>query len=100
IAPWLAAVDVEAQQLDRPMLPQIRRNTADGARLSFAVIQRECAFRGGVILQDSGDAKARFEGPPDIRPQSVAAGEPQCMMGLVGVMRCVDQVAAQFADVL
>ena len=44
--------------------------------------------------------KRRLNGLPDVRPQAVAAGQPQPMRALLRMRWRVDEVAAELADIL
>src|SRR6202048_182323 len=79
---------------------QKRRYLADRARASLAVVERKIAFGRRVILENSRDLEAALERLPDLRPQSVSAGDAELMGAFYFLMRRIDEVAAQLADVL
>ena len=79
---------------------QQRRNAADRARLALDIVEREIAFGRRVEFQDLRNGKARLERFPDVAAQAVAAGEPQPMAGFEFGRRRLQQIAAEFADIL
>ena len=87
-------------QRDRHAVTQEGWNAADRSDAALAVVEREAALRGRVVLQNLGDAESRLEGLPNLRAQSVAAAQAQRMLRLVGLRRPGEQIAAQLTDVL
>ena len=75
-------------------------DVADGAALSLDVEERDAAFGGGIELEDLRNAEAVLEGVPDFGGETVAAGEADAMLILGWRWRGVQQIAAEFADVL
>src|SRR6185437_201008 len=76
------------------------RYASDRSWAPFAVVQRETAFGGGVILQDARDAETLLECFPNIRSQAIAAAEAQRMLSVQRLRWTAHQVAAQLADIL
>jgi hypothetical protein len=79
---------------------EITRNVADGTALSLHVEQRNVAFGRGVELEDLRNAEAVFEGIPDIGSQSIPARKADTMMRFICRWTGMQQVPAEFADVL
>src|ERR1700723_978715 len=79
---------------------EVTRNVADGAALSLHIEKGNVAFGGGVKLEDLGNAEAVFEGIPNIGSQSIPARQPNPMLRFIRRRRGLQQVPAQFADVL
>src|SRR5439155_18157344 len=72
----------------------------DRAGAPFAVVQREAAFGRGVVLQNLRNAEAALELFPDLRPQAVAAAQPERVPPLLRPGRGREQITAQFTDAL
>src|SRR5579859_7303140 len=79
---------------------EIGRNAADGAGFAFDIEQRDVAFGGGVKLQYPRNAEPGFESVPNIRPEPVPAAHPNVVLRLKRVRFGMQQVTAQFTDVL
>ena len=79
---------------------QERRHTADGADFALDVVKRDVAFGRRIEFQDPRNAKPRLEFLPDVGAQAIAAAQPQPMLAFPRVRRRIDQIAAQFADIL
>src|SRR5713226_8889202 len=79
---------------------QKRWNPANRARMTFAIVEREVAFRRSVELENPRDLKTALEFPPHLRPQSIAASQPEAMLGFPRMRWSVDQVAAELTDIL
>src|SRR5208283_5019892 len=94
-APRFARVDVKPHERNRQAMPEKARDSADRARLRFAVIEREVPFGGRVVLEDPRNSKSPLELLPDLGLEAVAAGKPQPVLGLARIMRTANEVAAQ-----
>jgi hypothetical protein len=77
-----------------------RRNTANGTRFAFAVVQRNIAFGCGVKLEDLRDTKTALKLAPYVGPQAVAAAKPDPMVRFPRIGSVVDKVSAEFSDIL
>src|SRR5690606_17680972 len=62
--------------------------------------QDRVALGRGIEFPDMRDAEARPEGRPDIRPQAIAAAQPQAMLRLLHMRRRIDEITAELADIL
>src|ERR1700722_4260041 len=79
---------------------QKRRDSADGARLAFDIVEREIALGRRIKLQDLRDRKPRLKFLPDIAAQAVAAGKPQPMLLFEFRYGRFQKIAAELADIL
>ena len=95
-----AAVRIDLHDRDGKTMRQHGRNPADGAGLAIHVEQGEITFGHSVKLEDLRDREARRKCLPDIAAQSVAAGKPQAVLCLGFATGCLQQIAAELADVL
>ena len=100
VAHGSARFGVEFDEGHRHAMRQERRDPADGAGAPFAVVQGEAAFGRGVILQDLRNAEASLELLPHLRPQAVAAAQPERVARLLRLRRARQQIPAQLTDVL
>src|SRR5690348_13485906 len=99
-ASGLTAFGIDFDDRGGKTMRQQRRNPADGAGFSFDIEQREIALGGGIEFENLRDRKTRGEGLPDISAQAVAHREPQSMVGFDFRDRCLQEIAAELADVL
>ena len=95
-----AGLHVEFDDRDREAVGEKRRDAADRAGLPLGVVEREGAFGCRVEFEDGGDREAFLEGLPNVRPQPVAAADPQPMLALSGARRRGQKIAAELADIL
>src|SRR5205814_3855849 len=94
------AARVERHEGGRETVRQKCGDAADGGGVTIDIEERDVAFGRCVELQNSRNAEPALEGGPDVRPEPVAAGEPDAVRRLVANGRGLQQVAAQLADVL
>ena len=81
----LLGFDVELHQRGREAMFEEPGQAADRAGLALEVEHHHVAFGRRVEFKDQRNPKAGLELLPDIGTQSVAAGEPQLVFGLVRV---------------
>ena len=95
-----AEIRIDAHDRGRKAVRQQRGNAPNRARLALDVVKRKIAFGRGIEFEDPRDGEARLERLPDIAAQPVAAGEPEPVRGLEFGSRRVEQITAEFADIL
>ena len=95
----LFAVHVELDQADIDLFLQVARHPADGALFAVEVEQGDIAFGRAVELQHLGNMEPALEFGPDVGAQSVAEGQTQLMLLLIGLGLAVHQITAQLADI-
>lgn len=74
--------------------------STNGAHLAVEVAQAAVALSGPVELSHLGDVEPAGEFGPDGLPEAVAEGHAHLVPGLCLPRRLVQEVAAQFANVL
>jgi len=81
-------------------MSQVGGNMTDSSPLAFDVEKRNATLGSGIELEDLGDAKALFKAVPHLGGQAVAASHSDPMLVVFCRRRGMEQVAAEFADVL
>src|SRR5207237_967984 len=76
------------------------RDAVDGLWLVVDIKGRKVSFSGGVELQHLWDTEPVPEVVPYIGSQSIAAAQPYAMFDVMRVEVGVQEVTAQFADIL
>src|SRR3984893_4596510 len=100
IANGSAEFGVELHDDSRKAMREQRRNPADRARFSLDIVERKIALGCRVEFKHSRNRKARLKSLPDIAAQTVATGEPQPVRGFEFGWRRLQEIAAEFADIL
>ncbi len=91
-------VEPDQGHIDGPL--HIGRNPTDRMGPAIEVEQGEIALGRAVEFQDPGDGEPRLEPVPDVRPQPVADDQPEPVPTFVRMVRRIEQIAAELADIL
>src|SRR6266849_841178 len=100
VANRLGAFDVEANQRGRKAMCEERGNSADRSGLAVRIVKREVAFRRGVEFQDPRNLESVFETVPHVRPQAVAATQPDPVSSFARMVVRIHEVATKLPDIL
>jgi hypothetical protein len=100
IAGRLAGLRIDGDKRRGEAMREVAGYVADGSALALNVEQRHAAFGGGIKLEDLRNAEAILECVPNLRRQSIAAGQADAMFDFFGRSFRVQKIAAELADVL
>ncbi len=75
-------------------------NPPDGAYSSIIIHEGNIAFRCPVKLQHVGNFEPFLKGRPDLRAQTIADDHPKLVLALLGMHIGIQQITAQFTDIL
>src|ERR1700761_8261187 len=81
-------------------MSQKRRDPADCAGFTFAVVERKVALGRRIELKDLRDMEPTLEGVPDVGSQPIATAESDLMARFLRVCGTINKITAQLADIL